>query len=117
MQEEVGMSGVARAYKGMLLLFAWLFLWASWFGLAIASRYLVTSVQDYGILDTRTFLDAGFGYFGLLSFGMSSMAVIFSVKANFKSSPRLFRLFKVTFFVSIFFFIPILFSIVLFLLR
>jgi len=116
MQEEVGMSGVTRTYKGILLLLAWLFLCASWFSLAIASRDFATAVQDYGILDTRTFLDAGFGYFGLLSFGMSSMAVILSVKADLKSNQKLFRLFKVTFFVSIFSLVPILFSIVSFLL-
>ncbi len=116
MQEEVGMSGVAKTYKGVLLLLAWLFLCVSWFGLAIAFKGFVKAVQDYGILDARTFLDAGFGYFGLLSFGMSSIAVMFYVKADCKSNQKLFRLFKLTFFVSIFFIAPMLFSIVVFLL-
>ena len=116
MQKEVGMSGVAKAYKSVLFILAWLFLCASWFSLVIAFRDFFIAVQNYGILDARTFLDAGLGYFGLLSFGLSSMAVIFSVKADCKSNQILFRLFKLTFFVSIFFLASMLFSIVVFLL-
>jgi hypothetical protein len=116
MQEKTTMNSVASTYKGMLLTLAWLLLFVSWFFLALASRDFVKAAQDYGVLDARTFLDAGFGYFGLFSFGMTSVAVMFAVKGGLKSDQKLFRFFKTTFLVNIIFLTPTLFSMVVFLL-
>ena len=116
LREKEEVITMEKAYKFVTLSLALLFLGASWAMLYLASRYLAISVQSHGVLDTRTLLDAGVGYFGLFSFGISSLAVIFAVKAGLKPNKKIFRLFKVTFFVSILFTVPMLFSVLLYLL-
>lgn len=106
---------MVTVYNRILLILAWFSLLASWFGLAAASKNFIRAIQDYGILDARTFLDAGFGYYGLISFGVASVAVLFAVQGKLKSDKRLFQIFKVTFFLSLFFLTPVLFSMLIFL--
>ena len=116
MQEKTTMNSVWKAYKGMLFTLAWVFLFISWFTLIIALRNFIEAAQNYGVLDARIFLDAGFGYFGLFSFGLASIAVILAAKSGLKWDQKLFRFFNATFLVSIVFLTPTLFSLVVFLL-
>lgn len=114
--QEKAVNGASRAYRGMFVTLAWLFMFASWLCLGIASRDFFTAAQDYGVLDARTFLDAGVGYFGLFSFGTASIAMIFARKGGLKSDQKSLQIFRITLWVSIVFLTPILFSMVAFLL-
>jgi hypothetical protein len=111
MQEKT-VSVVSRAYSGIVVTLAWLFVFASWLCLGIASRDLVTAAQNYGALDARTLLDAGGGYFGLFAFGAASIAVIFARRGEIK----LLQIFRTTLLVSVLFLTPVLFSMMAFLL-
>jgi hypothetical protein len=114
MQEKT-VNGASRAYSGMFVTLAWLFMFTSWFCLGIASKDFVTAAQDYGVLAARTFLDAGVGYFGLFSFGTASIAMIFARRGG-KLDQKSFQIFRITLLISILFLTPILFSMVAFLL-
>lgn len=116
MQEKTTLSKMSVIYKGLVSGLAWLLVFMAWIGIVAASRSFVVAAKDYGVLDTRTYLDAGLGYYGLFSFGLAAIAVLFAVKGNLKSDPRLFRFFRLTFLTSILFLIPILLSMVMFVL-
>jgi hypothetical protein len=113
MQEEKLVNTAATIYRDIVRVLAWVLLFVSWVGLGTATSYFVRAVQSYGLLDARPYLDAGLGYYGLFSFGIASLAVILAVKGGFGLSRGPFRLFKLTLVVSIFFIMPIPFSMIM----
>ena len=115
MQEKVTVNRSENAMKVILRILAYALILASWFGIAAALWSFVNSLEYYGIFDRRVFIDAGLGYYGLLSFGIASSAVILAVKGGLKSNKSIFRIFKITLLVSMFFIVPMLLSMVIFL--
>lgn len=112
MQEEKSVNAATRIYEGMFRIVAWVFLFASWLGLGVAISCFFRAAQSYGILDIRAYLDAGLGYYGLFSFGLAALATIAAVKGGISIQHGILRLFKLTFFLSIFFVMPTLFSLI-----
>ena len=115
MQEKTTVNAVSSLYKQFVRMLAWLLLFSSWLCLVSATKSFVTAVQEYGVLNSKTYLDAGFGYYGLFSFGLAAAGVLAAIKGNMKTNGVLFRFFKITFFASICFLAPTLFAMLTFL--
>jgi hypothetical protein len=114
-QEEKTMTGIASVFRQMLVILAWAFLTTSWFGIVAALRSFVMANRDYGFLKAETFLDAGFGYYGLSAFGAAAVAVLLAARGYAGPKQRRFLLFKLTFLLSLLFLVPMLYSMVAFL--
>lgn len=93
---------------------ACIFLLGSWFAALVAIRGYFIAVERFGFLDLKPFLDSNFGFFGLFSFGMSSLAFLFSTKAGRKTEGKLVVLLKVTLFSSAFLIIPVVLATAIF---
>ena len=115
MQEKETINSVSDIYGRLIRVLAWLLLFVTWAGLVAATKSFLGAAIEHGLFEPKTFLDAGFGYYGLFSFGLAALAVLLGAKRGIIRT-RTFKIFKVTFLVSIFFLVPVLFSVVMYLL-
>lgn len=103
--------------RAALLILAWTLLAASWFGIVAALRSFWIANREYGALSARTFLDAGFGYYGFFAFAMAAVAVLVAGRGRSASKPKWFIPFKATLLFSLVFLLPVLYSMVAFLVK
>lgn len=80
----------------------------SWLCLAIATNALIAATLAYGLFDVRVLADAEMGYFGLFSFGAAAFGVLLAKKGGLHSTEKIFRIFRVTFFVAIAYVVPLI---------
>lgn len=99
-------------YLALLLLLV-----GSWGAIILTVIALFDAVRTYGLGVANILLDAKLGYAGLLSFGLSSFALLLASASTARVRPigKFVGLFRVTFFVSISFLLPTIFAILMFL--
>lgn len=117
MQEGESVNALSTSIRRLRIVGAWVFLLASWLLLIAASRSALVAVDALGLFDWNVLLDAGFGMYGLLGFGMASVAVLLASSVIDRSKRWLFQLFKLTQLISLTFLLPTFVATVAFLLR
>lgn len=111
------MNALSTLIGRLRIVGAWVFLLASWFLLVAASRSMLVAMDTLRLFDWNVLLDAGFGMYGLLGFGMASVAVLLASGVIDRSKRWLFQLFKITQLISLTFLFPTFVATVAFLLR
>ena len=111
MQEKTTLGYTNKIIQAITYVLMWGLLIAAWGFLAFAALGMIDAIDKHGLLSTRVLLDARLGYYGLFSFGIAGCALALAGKTNLRSKIKLFRVFKITFFTSLAFFMPTIFSI------
>ncbi|MEW8069489.1 MAG: hypothetical protein AB2792_19760 [Candidatus Thiodiazotropha sp.] len=111
------MTKTAYIYRAVIIALAIVFLFASWVGMLASLLGVNDAVQEYGPIDIRVLLDAEFAYYGLFAFGTATISILLANKVNRISRFTIYRLFRINFFLSIIFLLPMLVSPIFFLLE
>ena len=87
-QEKATTTSVTSTFQTGLLLLAWTFLVASWVAIVAAIRSFIIADREYGLLSAGTFLDVGFGYYGLFSLALAAVAVLLAIQGSVASKRK-----------------------------
>ncbi len=104
MQEKTTLGYVNRFILAITYVLMWGLIFATWGFFALAVIGIGDVIDKHGLFSARVLLDARLGYFGIFSFGTASCALILAGKTNLRSKIILFRVFKITFYISLGFF-------------
>ena len=115
MQEKETIGYMKRFILAITYILMWGLLALTWSCFVLAALGMIDAIDNYGLLSLKVLMDARLGYYGLFSFGLASCAVLLANKTGLRSNIVRFRVFKVTFFISLIFFMPTIFSILIFL--
>lgn len=118
MQKTIMVNIFRRTIEISILLISFALLAGALVTIAFTFKAIFSAVNIYGLSITKILLDAKFGYLGLLSLGLSSCALILASSSTVEVRiGKFIKLFRVTFFIGLFFLLPTIFASALYLIR